>query len=155
MGGRKIIDHYSLIMRKYSLLFFLLAFVAFDSSAQRKWKTIKPIEDTSGIRELWIEHWECTGCGDAEVIDTSWYSLPDSLKEIYSLTKSSIAFTGEKTFSEIFRSYKSQRFTYQFAIRGRFTGNSTPVTKGSGAIPIFDVYQYKLISRKNSFADEQ
>lgn len=96
MGGRKIIDHYSLIMRKYSLLFFLLAFVAFDSSAQRKWKTIKPIEDTSGIRELWIEHWECTGCGDAEVIDTSWYSLPDSLKEIYSLTKSSIAFTGEK-----------------------------------------------------------
>jgi len=103
---------------------------------------------------LWIEHWECTGCGDAEVIDTGWYSLPDSLKEIYSITQSSIHFAGEKTFSEIFKSYKNKRFTYQFAIRGRFTGESTPATKGSSPMPIFDVYHYKLISRKNSLVNE-
>ncbi len=105
--------------------------------------------------ELWIEHWECTSCGEAEVIDTSWYSMPDSLKEIYSITQSSIRFADEKIFSEIFGSYKSKRFAYQFAIRGRFTGESTPATKGTPAIPIFDVYQYKIISKKNSFADEQ
>ncbi len=141
-------------MRKYFLIFFLLAFAMFFSSAQRGWKTIKPVRDSSGMRELWIEHWECTECGDAEVIDTNWYRLPDSLKEVYSITQSSIHFAGEKMFTEIFGSYKSKRFTFQFAIRGRFTGESTPATKGSPAIPIFDVYQYKIISRKNSLEDE-
>lgn len=142
-------------MLKYFLIFFLLVFVAFDSSAQRRWKTIKPIKDTSGIRELWIEHWECTGCGNAEVIDTTWNLWPDSLKAIYSIAKSSIDFADKKTFGEIFRSYRSKRFTYQFAIKGRYTGSETPATKGSGPIPIFDVYQYKIISRKYSFADEK
>jgi hypothetical protein len=105
------------------------------------------------MHELWIEHWDCTGCGDAEVIDTSWYQLPDSLKKIFSITQSSIFFADKKTFSEIFSSYKSKRYTYTFSVRGRFTGVRPP-TKGTPATSIFDVYQYKLINRKNSFSDE-
>jgi hypothetical protein len=140
-------------MRKIFLIFFLAASAVFNSSAQGKWKSIKPFNDRFGIQELWIEHWECTSCGDAEVIDTCWYNFSDSLKKIYSITQSSIFFANKETFSKIFRNYKSKRYTYTFIIRGRFTG-VRPATKGTPATSIFDVYQYKLISRKNSLADE-
>ncbi|MBL7724105.1 MAG: phosphodiester glycosidase family protein [Chitinophagaceae bacterium] len=136
-------------MKKVVLIiinFSFLIIICVNTLAQEKWKTIKPIKDTSFLSELLVYHAECTSCTDAEV-DTGWIRLPDSLSEKYPLySKFNIDFVNEDFFKRLFKTHKSKKFDDVYLVRGKVTGMMPP-TKAHGYIPVFDVYQYKLIKR--------
>jgi hypothetical protein len=133
-------------MRKISCIFILVLSLFFNSSSQERWKTIKPINDTSLLSELLVYHQECTSCGDAE-IDTGLIKLPDSLLKKFSRYGSfNIDFVNENVFKRLFGDYKSKKFDDTYLLRGKVVGISPP-TKAHGYVPILDVYQYKLVKK--------
>ncbi len=132
---------------------FLVCIVPFQACCQGKWKTLKPIKDTSFICELRVFHAECTSCEDIE-IDSGEIRSPDPLMlKLHTQPPTDLA-NGQ--WKKLFGSYKSKKYGYAYLVRGKvqsITDLGSYTKAGTRYIPVFEVYQYKFLKKEYEYSD--
>jgi hypothetical protein len=134
------------------LLFLMSATVA---NSQKRWKTIKPIKDTTGISEIVIFVCECTGARDVDMID-GYLKMSDSLVKLVGQQPTMDVSDEQKTWLFGTWDNPTEKMGYVYWVRGKIISvidRGFKPKAGPRYIPFFDIYQYKLLRKELNPSD--
>jgi hypothetical protein len=130
-------------MKPMLLGFLLLPCITW---AQKKWKQLKPVDDTAYVTELLVYHMECTSCSDAQ-IDSGVVRVPPAVSEAQTSNPtmgsfSTVSFSESPVFEKLFGK-KALNYTKLVWIRCKVLRLLPPAKALPAYTPVVEVYAYR------------